>query len=248
MFAHQPIRRKGSQMLKGTNWFMVLAVFVAGALVSEGRAWNTHSDGAAASPETGALYRVTSTFASTGPAVAAGYLPASTCPSEFVAGMRIDYAHAHLLDEPIVAIERPQLLRYEMGSGGGLRLRAVAYRVVQRAWHDAGNGLRPTLFGLPFELVEQPGEEPVYQLFVSAITARARAQVEAGAPLADCARAELEPAGGGEVQADHTGHGPPVALYVILSAHHLGRPRSGGLTMARSSERLSGYGSPRTTC
>jgi hypothetical protein len=197
MFVHRSVRRKEPEMHSGTNWSVVVLTLIAAcALAGEGRAWTTVGDGAAASPGVGALHRVAHSFASTRAALAAGYVEARPCTGNPIDGTHVHYSHPRLLVEPTIATERPQLLVYErrpgrgaqFRPGRGAQLRAVAYRVVHQAWHEAGNGLRPTLFGLPFELVERSGEERFYQLVVRVMVADARALSDDRPPLGDCAR------------------------------------------------------------
>jgi hypothetical protein len=143
-----------------------MMLIAAMALVQDGRAWATESDGSGSSHDLVTLYRLGHTYSSEGAATAGGYVATVPCTTEGSSGFRTLFAHPRLLAEPVIALDRPQVLLFEMRPTVGARLRAVAYRVAQRAWHTAGNALRPSLLGIPFELVEQPGEEPFYLLAI----------------------------------------------------------------------------------
>jgi hypothetical protein len=186
MLVERPMRGTVAGSMACARWIAVVVITSAWMLASQVHAWTTVSDGTAPSPDMGALHRAISRYGGTSAALAAGYVATASCDTDRVVGARTSYGHPLMLSEPTIVLERPQLLVYEARPVGGAQLRAVAYRVGQRAWHEAGNGLRPALFGLRFELVERAGGASFYQLVVHVSAATVRFIVEHEPALGDC--------------------------------------------------------------
>jgi hypothetical protein len=168
--------RRASMSLRegGVRRLAVLAFGAACVLTSHAVAWNTESDGAAPTREFGAIHRAMAKYVRTGAALAAGYVLEWSCGAYQDDGMRLHYALPLLLRDGTLELERPQILVYERRGARGIGLRTIAYRVGQRAWHGAGNDLRPTFLGQRFELVDGAGVDPYYQLTVQVSSAAAR--------------------------------------------------------------------------
>jgi hypothetical protein len=167
-YRSEPHGHRGTHRIP--RWAAALTLITAFALIPDGRAWVTESDGSGSSQDLAVLYRLGHTYSSAGAAIAGGYVAAAPCTADEDSDAPMHFAHPRLLAEPVIALDHPQVLLFEMRRHGGTRLRAVAYRVGQRAWHSAGNPLRPTLLGIAFELVEHAREEPFYVLAIGVFT------------------------------------------------------------------------------
>jgi hypothetical protein len=73
-----------------------------------------------------------------------------------------DALHADPATDPL----RPDLLVYEPGPNGQLRLVALEYEVYQRDWYAAGNTEPPTLLGQQFESIDFPPLPLIFGLHV----------------------------------------------------------------------------------
>ena len=83
-----------------------------------------------------------------------------------VGGMGIHYANSALVGDGKVNLRTPDVLVYDPGPNGQMRLVALEYVVFQKAW-DANHSSPPTLYGHQFELVEagnRYGLDPFYEL------------------------------------------------------------------------------------
>jgi len=102
----------------------------------------------------------TARFHSVRQAVAAGYQPASPCVASPAGGMGIHYENAALMDDPTIDPARPEILLYEPGSNGSLRLVGLEYWKRDADGNLATSDDRPSLFGQPFD-GPMPGHSPV---------------------------------------------------------------------------------------
>jgi hypothetical protein len=79
-------------------------------------------------------------------------------------GMGWHLIHDPLHADPAIDPLKPELLVYEPGKGGHMKLVALEYEVYQADWQNAGNIGLPSLFGQEFEALEIPGIDPLYGL------------------------------------------------------------------------------------
>jgi hypothetical protein len=83
-----------------------------------------------------------------------------------VGGMGVHYAKSKLVGDGKVDLRTPDVLVYDPGPNGQMRLVALEYVVFQKAW-DAHHSSPPRLYGREFELVEagnRYGLDPFYEL------------------------------------------------------------------------------------
>ncbi len=85
-------------------------------------------------------------------AEAAGYVAASPCESDPKYGaMGYHYASEEFLNDGVLDPTRPEILVYQRGENGELRLGAVEYFQVDADQDLATSEDQPTLFGVPFD-------------------------------------------------------------------------------------------------
>jgi hypothetical protein len=97
-------------------------------------------------------WRATERFRDVDKALAAGYQPAAECEDDPKLGaMGVHYAHPDLVAEPGSDVERPEVLVYEPGRHGGMRLVAIEYLQADADQDLDTDQDRPTLFDLPFD-------------------------------------------------------------------------------------------------
>ena len=85
-----------------------------------------------------------------------GYVQFFGCVHEPLAGsMGIHFVNGALAGDGVVDAATPEALMYEPAPDGTLELVGVEYVVFKEAW-DAENATPPELFGLPFNVVEEP--------------------------------------------------------------------------------------------
>lgn len=99
--------------------------------------------------------RATARYHDVNRALADGYVSTPTC----VPGMGVHYVNRSLLRDPALDPTKPEMLIYEPGRNGRLRLVAVEWWSAdpdQDVTTDAG---RPSLFGVPFD-GPMPGHDP----------------------------------------------------------------------------------------
>jgi hypothetical protein len=106
------------------------------------------------------LRQATSRFHSTRLAVAAGYEPTSHCvEAPGLGGMGYHWLNPGLID-PLFNPAEPEVVLYEVGPGGNLRLVAVEYIVI-----DVGQD-RPSLGAQQFDIGGTPVQDPHWSLHV----------------------------------------------------------------------------------
>jgi hypothetical protein len=102
-------------------------------------------------------------------AITAGYGSTGSCVSGPEEGaMGVHYVDGDLLGDDDLLADQPEILVYEPGPGGRLRLAAVEYVVDAATWNAKGIG-PPVLMGQHFHLVGGPnryGPNPFYELHV----------------------------------------------------------------------------------
>ena len=100
--------------------------------------------------------RATSKYRNVDKATDAGYVQFFGCVHEPLAGsMGIHFVNGALVGDGLVDATAPEALMYEVKPSGNLELIGVEYVVFKDAW-DAANPAPPELFGLPFNVVEEP--------------------------------------------------------------------------------------------
>jgi hypothetical protein len=89
-------------------------------------------------------------------AIDAGYVQFFGCVHEPLAGsMGIHFVNATLAGDGVIDAATPEALMYAPAADGSLELLGVEYVVFKEAW-DAENTTPPELFGMPFNVVEEP--------------------------------------------------------------------------------------------
>lgn len=112
-----------------------------------------------------ALRAATEQFWSVPAAEAAGYAAFGDCFQDPVlGGMGQHYANDALIADSAISVLRPELMVYQPGAGGELRLVAVEYLVFQDEWHARGHVDPPALFDIPFHLNTTLLPKPFYLL------------------------------------------------------------------------------------
>lgn len=113
-----------------------------------------------------ALRGATARFHRLDVALAEGYTAFGGCFADPAGsgGMGYHYVNDALVRDPAIDPLRPELLVYERRPGGALRLVAVEWITFVSAWHGAGNGAAPSLFGHEFEINPTLLPEPFYLL------------------------------------------------------------------------------------
>jgi hypothetical protein len=99
-------------------------------------------------------------------ALAEGYAPFGGCFADpgGSGGMGFHYVNEQLVRDPAIDPLRPELLVYERRPNGELRLVAVEWITFVSAWHGAGHGAPPSLFGQEFHVNPTLLSEPFYLL------------------------------------------------------------------------------------
>ena len=118
--------------------------------------------GLVVSPATGGddpleqVRQATTAFQDVAAAIDGGYVQFFGCVHEPLAGsMGIHFVNGALAGDGVVDAATPEALMYEPAPDGTLELVGVEYVVFKEAW-DAENATPPELFGLPFNVVEEP--------------------------------------------------------------------------------------------
>ncbi|HVF39456.1 MAG TPA: hypothetical protein VM939_06100 [Gemmatimonadaceae bacterium] len=111
---------------------------------------------------------VTAKYHNVEAAIAAGYVNDEFgCVSDPTLGaMGVHYINFDIDADPSIDPLTPELLVYEPGKDGKLKLVALEYEVFQADWYGAGNTQPPSLFGEEFEAVDFPGLPPLFALHV----------------------------------------------------------------------------------
>ena len=105
--------------------------------------------------------------------------------------MGIHYAKSTLVGDGKVNLRTPDVLVYDPGSNGQMRLVALEYVVFQKAW-DAHHSSPPNLYGRDFELVEagnRYGLDPFYELHAWVWKHNSRGMFDDWNPKVSCAAA-----------------------------------------------------------
>lgn len=109
-----------------------------------------------------------------------------------VGGMGIHYANLARVGDPAENAANPEVLVYEPGSDGQMRLVAVEYVVLQADWVNAGHESAPSLFGHSFEPVganNRYGLPPYYELHAWIWKHNPRGMFDDWNPRVSCAAA-----------------------------------------------------------
>jgi hypothetical protein len=118
----------------------------------------------AAAPATGTapddpldqVRQATSGYQDVDAAIDAGYVQFFGCVHEpLVGSMGIHFVNAALVGDGVIDVGSPEALMYEPSLDGSMTLVGVEYVVFKADW-DAANASPPELFGLPFNVVEEP--------------------------------------------------------------------------------------------
>jgi hypothetical protein len=100
--------------------------------------------------------QATTGFQDVAAAIDAGYVQFFGCVHEPLAGsMGIHFVNATLAGDGVIDAAAPEALMYAPATDGSLELLGVEYVVFKEAW-DAENAAPPELFGMPFNVVEEP--------------------------------------------------------------------------------------------
>jgi hypothetical protein len=125
-------------------------------------------------------------------AKAAGYVPAPPCAEDpKYGGMGIHYENPKLVADPALDPMRPEVLVYQFGRGGKLRLGAVEYFRPDDDHNLATAADRPFLFGMPFDgpmLGHTPGMPIHYDLHVWLFRPNPAGMFAAWNPTVHCPR------------------------------------------------------------
>jgi hypothetical protein len=137
------------------------------------------------------VLRATWQFRDVDAALAAGYVPVSECTElPGVGGMGIHYLNRALAGDTVVDPKRPEVLVYQEGRDGELRLGAVEYFVADADQDLATDEDRPSLFGRyafdgPME-GHEPGMPVHYDLHVWLYKHNPAGQLAAWNPRVSC--------------------------------------------------------------
>jgi hypothetical protein len=80
-----------------------------------------------------------------------GFIELSPCVASPAGGMGFHYGHPARIEDAVIDPALPEILLYEPGPGGGLRLVGVEFMVHQDAWQAAGNHAPPAVAGQTFD-------------------------------------------------------------------------------------------------
>ena len=154
-----------STKVAGATLALALLAAVAGSAQGHGHTSDNHG-GTMAASQLAALRGATARFHRLEAALAEGYTAFGGCffdPSGSGA-MGYHYVNNALVADPAVDPLRPELLVYERGPAGKLRLVAVEWITFVGAWHEAGNSNAPALFGQTFHVNPTLLDQPFYLL------------------------------------------------------------------------------------
>lgn len=150
------------------------ALTAAGAAVAAATCVLVPAGGASAAPdELAEVRRATAPYHRVAVAEDAGYslfVDAAdvACIEHPSAGaMGLHHANGALVEDPAVDASAPEVLLYAPDRDGRLRLTGVEHVVLQSAWHAAGHGGPPVLYGQRFSAVgadNRYGLPPYYAL------------------------------------------------------------------------------------
>jgi hypothetical protein len=138
-----------------------------------------------------AVHDATKQFRFVDAAVDAGYVPVSDCVElPGTGGMGFHYLNPALASDDVVDPARPELLVYQRGADGRLRLGALEYFVADADQDLSTDGDRPSLFGTyPFE-GPMPGHDagmPIhYDLHIWLYDHNPAGELEAWNPSVHC--------------------------------------------------------------
>jgi hypothetical protein len=156
----------------GAALVAALSVIVLGRAASAGAPHASHGESARAVESEALQWQIaelrhaTARFHRLSVAVEEGYQPFGPCFSDPAGGMGFHYANDELIQDPAVDPLHPELLLYEHQPDGSLRFVGVEYLTYQAAWHAAGYGKAPKLFGQRFHVNTTLLPEPFYLLHV----------------------------------------------------------------------------------
>ena len=165
---HTPAARGVTQRLVlpvAATLGMISAAGVAGAHEGDvqpgGVAPAHHRAGAGA--ELADLKRSLAPFQDVQAAVAAGFVPVSSCTVSPDGGMGVHYLHPARAAAPVDA-ERPAILLYGPDRDGGMKLLGAEWFQADRDQDTATDDDRPSLFGRPFDgpMAGHEGDMPVH--------------------------------------------------------------------------------------
>jgi hypothetical protein len=148
----------------------LVALFAGAALTAHGTPMQGRSqlmrEATMDASQLASLRGATARFHRVEAALAEGYVPFGGCFSSPTGegAMGYHYVHNALVEDPAIDPLRPELLVYEAGPGGQMRLVAVEWITFVAAWHQAGHIERPSLFGQEFHVNPTLLDEPFYLL------------------------------------------------------------------------------------
>lgn len=123
---------------------------------------------AAGARDLAAMRQATARYHRIDEALADGFVPLSECVAAPWGGMGYHYGHPARIGDPSVDPSAPEILLYEPGENGQLRLVGVEFMVHGEAWYGAGNAGAPLVAGVTFDPPnpEHPDEHlrPFYTL------------------------------------------------------------------------------------